>query len=255
MEQHQFAIDRPDGAVACLAVEPDTLASHPALMLLITNTRDDAMFGEVHRIPADIFLAAGHRVFALDLPRHGDRVRPGERDSLAGMHDALMAGDDPFARFCNDVSAALDECARRGWVAPGRVVANGTSRGGYCALRAAAHDDRIAAVAANAPVTDWSVLADFAPSRDDPRVKSAALMHSVDRLVDRPVCITIGADDRVVSTARCVAYAATLFDAQSSAGRCGSALHVDPHTKNHRLADEWYGVGARFLLDVLDGGD
>lgn len=257
IRQRAFEVDRPEGPLGCLLLEPgpDRLAPAPALLLAITATRDE-LTADVHRIPADVFLEHGHRVLAFDLPHHGDRVTPGGREGLEGMCDELIAGGDPFARLIDDGKAVIDACVERGLADPARTVAAGVSRGGYCALRLAAEEPRLASVAALAPVTDWLLVREFAAERDRLPLTPLSLDDCVAPLADRPIYTAIGAGDDRVGTHRCAQWMAALLDAQRHTPAFGrSCFHVDPGSEGHGLAGEWYRQGALFLLNVIAGVD
>ena len=255
MIKKEFQLDRPCGPLVCTLLEPrsDRLAGAPALLLAIAGDRGSALWGPIHRIPTDLFLAAGHRVLAFDLPHHGDRAGGPHGADLAGMRRALLAGEDPFERFVADALAAIDASWERGWVGPGRLVAAGASRGGYCALRLLAADPRVVAAAAMAPVTDWALLREFADHHADPRVSSTRLERWVEPLADRPVFVAIGANDDRVGTHLCARFMASLLEARAKRGAAMGCVsfHVDPRSQGHGLAACWYERAAHFLIDAV----
>lgn len=198
------------------------------------------------------FVTAGHRAVSIDLPFHGDRIIDGHKEGIDGFCEAVVAGQDPFGPFVDDIGACIDACAQRGWVRNDRVFVTGVSRGAYCALRVAAADQRVNAVAAMQPVTDWRALREFESVRDDPAVAALAIEHWVNDLAGRPVFVAIGANDRRVSTQCCVRFVTALVEAEHRAGAERSMLdfHLDSYGNGHRGDQIWYGRAAQFLLDV-----
>jgi hypothetical protein len=165
------------------------------------------------------------------------------------MCAAFVAGADPFAQFIAQGRAVIDDCLAQGIGAQGQVYVCGTSRAGYCALRLAAADRRIAGVAGFAPVTDWRILAEFAPVRDDAAIAALALEEWAGALWARAVFLAIGNRDARVGTDACVRFALRLLEAQTASAGTGSlALHV-VQEEGHRLGDQWYAAGAEFLFE------
>jgi alpha-beta hydrolase superfamily lysophospholipase len=203
-----------------------------------------------HNLTAELFLAAGRRVVTFDLPGHGERVSAwGE--GIAGFAAALGGGFDPFAEFVADGQHVLDHCVAQQLAAGGPIVACGISRAGYCALRLAAADARIAGVAALAPVTDWRRLSEFADLSTRPAVAQLAIEHWAAELAGRPVFLAIGNADQRVGTDACVQYALRLLAAEagSALARSQVQLHV-VEAEGHALPDEWRRAGAQFLLEL-----
>jgi dienelactone hydrolase len=239
-----------DRRLSCSLAQPDssTKSSAPALLLSFSSTRQSALMEHPYDLPAKTFLAAGHFVLSFDLSHHGERVdKYGE--GIEGMCRAFMAGYDPFARFVADGMAAIDACLQRGIGVDGRICVCGVSRAGYCALRLAAADPRIKAVAGLAPVTDWRVLREWAEVRHKPEVAALALEGYAPRLGDKGIALLIGNQDDRVGTANCIRLALRLFEAEARAGlqSPGSELHV-VDAPGHALPDKWREAGARYLL-------
>ena len=233
--------------ITCSLARPDdsVLAVEPALLLSFSSTRQSALAEHPYDIAARAFLAAGHYVLSFDLPQHGERIgRHGE--GIDGMCRAFMAGDDPFARFVADGSAAIDACMQRGIGASGRICVCGVSRAGYCALRLAAADERIAAAAGLAPVTDWRALSEWSAVRHRPEVAALALETWAPQLGGKGISLLIGNRDDRVSTAACIRLGLRMLEAGD-----GQAIHCELHVVDapgHALPDEWRLAGAQYLL-------
>ena len=185
---------------------------------------------------------------SFDLPAHGERVdRFGE--GITGWRNAFVAGVDPFAQLVEEGRAVLDECVRRGWARPGRIAVGGTSRGGYMALRLLAADDRIAAGAGFAPVTDWRCLAEFAADRERDDLARLRLDQVAEKMAGRHVYLSIGSTDERVSTAACRDLQKRLVQAQLHAGFDAScARFLLTEDQGHTMGTAGYEQGAAFLL-------
>jgi hypothetical protein len=223
-------------------------ASLPALLLTFSSTRQASFHESPYDLPAKVFAAAGHYVASFDLPNHGEQINQ-YGQGIVGMCAALRAGADPFAQFVAHGQAVLDDCLRQGIGSSGHSFACGVSRAGYCALRLAAADPRIAGVAGLAPVTDWRVLTEFAEVCDHPEVAALALDRWAGSLANRAVFLTIGNHDTRVSTACCVRFGLGLFEAQQADQSGASAIEIHiVDSAGHALADTWRVAGAEFLL-------
>jgi len=237
-------------AVSLAAPAPGQLATRPMLLLYFSADRMASLPDGRYGAPGRIFLEAGHRVASFDLPAHGDRV-DGLGGGIAGLAARISVGQDPFADFVADGRAVIDECIRRGIAEAGRIVVAGVSRGGYCALRLAAADERIAAVAALAPVTDWRVVDEFAVLKDRPGVAALSLEHFAGQLAGRRIYLAIGNHDLRTGSDVCTRFVLTLMEAERrrGAGRSSVRFHLVDDSRGHALAARWREEGAKFLLE------
>jgi len=236
-----------------LLAEPQDapLASDPALLLTFVSERREALTKHPYDAPARVFVAAGHRALSFDLPAHGERVAPGRKAGITGMCEALLRGDDPFARFVADGRAAVEACLERKLAKPGRIFACGVSRAGYCALRLAAAEPRIAGVAGLAPVTDWRAVQEFVAAKSRPEVTALALENFAARLAGRAVYLAIGNRDNRVGTECCVRFALRLFEeeARLKLDRSRVRLQVVDDSPGHGLDVRWRRAGGEFLVE------
>ncbi len=116
------------------------------------------------------------------------------------------------------------------------------------ALHFAAADPRVGAVAAFAPVTDLLQLSEFAGMPDDHRARAIATHRIADKLVDRPLWMTIGAADHRVSTDRAIEFLRRLGEHAEARGRLPMAeLHIVA-SEGHTIPDSSYPEAARWLL-------
>lgn len=254
----EFSISRPSGdlTIAVLSPEPDQLAADPLLLLNFSADRAASLPGGKYGSITQKFIDAGHRVASFDLPAHGDRVDE-LGGSIKGLAALVVAGRTPFDVFVEDGKLAVDELIKRGFAKPGRVLLCGVSRAGYCVLRLAAVDDRIAATAALAPVTDWRVLREFDGVKDQPEVAALALTNSADELAGKRIYVAIGNADTRVGTAACTAFILAVNEAERDQGITASALRyiIDDETVDHSLNSQRRKDGIQFLLTEPQDGD
>ncbi len=246
----EFSVEVKRQAQTCVVAEPKELSDRPALLLNFAADRMASLKSEPYNITPRMFLAAGYRAASFNLPCHGDREVPGQPRGIAGFCAEWQRGVDVFAGFVDEGRAVVDALIERQLAEPGRIFVSGTSRGGYCALRLMAAEERIAAAAAFSPVTDWRVLKEFAEIRDAPEVAKLALPRFAGALAGRAVWTAIGNSDARVGTDACLRFAEAVVRAEAEKGISSSrfVLHVVPE-KEHQLSDSWCRRGGEYLLD------
>ena len=246
----EFSVEAKGEPLACLLAEPDELSDRPALLLNFAADRTNSLKAEPYNITPRMFLDAGHCGASFDLPCHGDREVSGQPRGIPGFCAEWRRGVDVFAGFVNEGRAVIDALIARKLAEPGRIFVSGTSRGGYCALRLMAADERIGAAAAFSPVTDWRVLKEFAEVKNTPEMADLALDRFAGSLAGRAVWIAIGNCDARVGTDACLRFAEAVLRTEAGAG-CSSSrfeLHVVPE-RNHQLSENWRRLGGQYLLD------
>ena len=246
----EFSVEVKRQALTCLLAEPKELSGRPALLLNFAADRTATLKTQPYNITPRMFLAAGHRALSFNLPCHGDREVPGQHRGIAGFCAEWTRGNDVFAGFVDEGRAVIDTLIERQLAEPGRIFVSGTSRGGYCALRLMAADERIAAAAAFSPVTDWRVLKEFAEIRDSPEIADIALTRFAGSVAGRAVWLAIGNSDARVGTDACLRFAEAVVRAEAEKGISSSrfVLHVVPE-KEHQLSDSWRRRGGEYLLN------
>ena len=246
----EFSAEAKGQALRCILAEPEELSDRPALLLNFAADSTATLKKAPYNITPRMFLDAGHRAASFDLPCHGDREVPGEPRGIAGFCAEWRRGNDVFAGFVDEGRAVIDALIERKFAEPGRIFVSGTSRGGYCALRLMAADERIGAAAAFAPVTDWRILNEFAEVKDTPEIADLALTRFARSFAGRAVWIAIGNCDARVGTDACLRFAEAVLRTEAGAG-CSSSrfeLHVIPE-RNHQLSDTWRRRGGEYLLN------
>ena len=239
MNISEFKIESLNEEITCWLASPDPSKIHKksGLLLNISATRQYALLDSTQNHPTEPFLDAGHHVLSFDLPHHGERVKQVYSDAvkesangyLEAMGRALAAGDDPFKQFVEDGKTSLNVCIEKGIAPNGKIVAYGVSRGAYCLLRLAAEDKRVHAVAGPSPVTDWSVVTEFANQVDPSITKQIHIENWIDHLGEKAVYLSVGSQDTIIDTDSCVQFSMELFDKQKQIlpeGVLYNQLHV-----------------------------
>jgi len=270
-----FSLKRTTLVTLCLAglVGSASAADQPPAMRVLSTPLGTqfGLFGEKPTFPAPtlfvfatsmdemarlhVYTEAGRRLarhgwlyVTLDPPCHGRDHHDDEPAALSGWAHRIENGTEvvgPFTERCADV---LDYLINQGYTDSGRVAASGTSRGGFCALHFAAADERVRAVAAVSPVTNLLALREFAGVRES-RVRDLNVAELGSRLAGRAVWLSIGNDDRRVSTDDCVAAARRLMNA---AGGAAVDLVVSP-ADGHRAIENAYALAAEFIRQQTAG--
>ncbi len=186
----------------------------------------------------------------LDPACEGYDLKEGQPSGLRGWAAHAKKGEDfvgPYARNCVDV---LDHLIAEGVTDPRRVVVQGVSRGGFCALHFAAREPRIQAVVGVSPVTNPLALTELA-GVTAPEAATISLDGFLERLSGRPVWISIGNSDDRVSTDDCIGFTRRLVAAtrrlQPKLNLIPVHLHIGV-SAGHRSPDDAYGSSADFLL-------
>jgi|SRR5579883_1977562 len=202
-------LHRTDGGIRFGTV--GDLPSEPAPVIFvfakdIHTALSDADFARV------AWLLQRHSFLAvtLDLPCHGEDLRPGEPPRLDGWAARVRNGDPLVEDFTARVSAVADHLIRIKAANPDRIAAYGVSRGGFLALHVAAADPKFRTIAAFAPVTDLAKLSEFKGLEDNVLVRRLAAINLAGRLRERRIWIAIGSKDDRVGTDSAVALARAL---------------------------------------------
>ena len=248
---HTLVAAPPQGPLPCRLLRPDADRLPGVVLLNLAADAQRTLYGFPFRLPVDAFLGAGHAVASFDLPFHGERLQADGSAGIKGFYAACRDGVDPFAQVVCEVEAVISTVLASGLVDPAAVVViHGTSRGGYCALRAAAHLQQVAAVAAVAPVTDWRVLREFAgrPTRVDTGV--LVLDRWATALAGRHLFVTIGNADHRVGTDCCLSFLAAVAAAERHGGVEKSRLRavIDDRSNGHSVALRYRVEAADSLL-------
>jgi pimeloyl-ACP methyl ester carboxylesterase len=235
----------PNGtAYATLPIHPGGPA--PTVLLFAMSAVQSLTIDSFNRT-GTLLHALGWNVVSLDMPCHGDDIRPGEPPETLGWVKRIGSGENIITPFKKKVNDVIDHLIRRNVIDPKRLAATGTSRGGFMAFHAAAGNPAIRAVAALAPVTDYRQVSEFADHIDNPLVHEMILDHSVESLADRWLWITVGNnDDRVGSTS--VVNFVNLLTAENLRRRvrAGVTLHLLP-TPGHASFAAWHDDAADWI--------
>lgn len=226
---------------------------HPVpIMLVLTATIDQALGIPYYR-QAGRYLTgppATVRLVSIDLPCHGTQRRPDEPEGLAGWAHRAVNRDDFTAEFNQRMRSVVDHLIAEGVADPTKIVASGTSRGGFCAIRYAAHDSRVACAVGYAPVTDLRALGVFRIAEDVPEVDQWSLEAHTGPLAGRPVYVVIGDRDPVVSTDAAIRFARKLSN-QNPAAASNVALHVFSEPRGHTMPPDGAELSALWINRVI----
>ena len=185
---------------------------------------------------------------SLDLPCHGKDIRPGEPEGLKGWRHRVDQGEDLMKDLLAGASAVLDHLIAEGLTDPERILASGTSRGGYAAMRLAAHDQRVGAIAVFAPVTDLRALSEFEGLAGNPSSQPLGLLEYAENLAGRNLWLIIGDRDDRVGTRHAVNLALKVSKrAAEEKLTTRVELHVEP-AAGHQLPAGAYQRAAKWLL-------
>jgi poly(3-hydroxybutyrate) depolymerase len=176
---------------------------------------------------------------ALDIPCHGKDRRPGEPEGMACWRARLEKGEALLSGFMSRLSSVIDFLVREGYADPARLGAAGPSRGGFMALHAAAVEPRLRYAVAFAPLTDLLALREFQGIADPAPARALDVMLLVDKLVDRPILVSIGHNDERVGTRHAMDFALRLMEI--------SPLHKKPMTHF------WSGDDIKLVVTPSEG--
>lgn len=225
------ALETPDGIrFALLGEKPEAPA--PTLLVLALDA-EQTLMNPVYRRCGNQLAPQGFLCFSVDLPCHGSQCRADEPGGLPGWRKRIDSGDNPMIELSVRLKKVLDYLIDNHYTDPQRVVACGTSRGGFAALHFAAADPRVRCVAAYSPVTDLRALQEFQGVQSELE-QQLRLTNQVAKLVDRDVWIMIGDCDNRVDTDRAIEFARHLSAEaarQKIPGRV--ELHVCPSSGHH----------------------
>eukprot|EP01048_Picozoa_sp_COSAG05_P007219 COSAG05_NODE_504_length_9208_cov_22.420024_2_plen_426_part_00 len=151
---------------------------------------------------------AGWACASLDLPSHGTNVLKGEPTGIAGWRWRTDRNID----FVNSSRARIDQMinflAANKLTNGTNIAITGISRGGYLAATyaAAAGTEKVSAVGLLSPVTNLSLLAEFAAENATMQAKLATmeLAELADQLAPQNVWTIIGDEDPRVFTDACI---------------------------------------------------
>lgn len=255
---------QPDGAkpasVATMRKTPDGVEfglfgkppSAPAPLLIILSGNIEDSFAKANFLKAGKQLVPkGYLGVSIDLPCHGTLAQKG-LSGLVGWGKRAAAGDDVAVEFNARMSKVVDYLVAEKLADPKRIVATGTSRGGYLAIRYAAHDPRVRCAVAYAPVADLRKLTEYAVAAGTPAVDKMSLPAFVPQLVGRPIWIAIGDRDDRVGTDSVIAFARQLSAAALEKKVPSEvSLHVLSEPRGHSLPAGMDVMSAEWIDKVI----
>lgn len=252
-EGHELAVSAtPGGVEFAMWGGPENQAA-PKLVIMPGKGLDQLSDPSV--LKAGVLLVPrGYRCVGIDLPDHGKQASR----EVTGVHawaQRCIEGDNFVAEFNERMKQVVDHLIAEGLTDPERIVAAGTSRGGFLAIHYAAFDPRVAGVVAYAPATDLSVVHKyFDVARDAPMVDQLSVFHQAPNLVGRPMLIFVGDRDDGVATDTAIRFARELSAAAVEADvPSGVELHVISEPRGHALSSKRVTLpAARWIYRLID---
>lgn len=195
----------------------------------------------------------GYLCVSIELPNHGSLAKKGY-SNLVGWGKRAAAGDDFVAEFNARMKKVLDYLIEQKMTDPDKIVATGTSRGGFLAIRYAAFDKRVGVAVAYAPVADLRKLKEFEVAKHAKAVEAMSLEAHIPELVGRPVLIFIGDRDDRVDTDSVITFARKLSAAARKADVPSQLeLHVVSEPRGHSLPPHVGAAAAKWIHRVVEG--
>lgn len=176
-------------------------------LFILAGTIEDTLTRPAFRQAGNELANEGWLCVSIDLPDHGAERKDGEPGGLAAWRLRAERGEDFVGETAVRLQCVLNHLIGAGWTDPSRVVASGTSRGGFMALHFAAREPRVRMAVTFAPVTDLEALSEFAGLETHPFVRGLAVSGQAASLAGRPVWLVIGDRDERVGTDRTIALA------------------------------------------------
>ncbi len=194
----------------------------------------------------------GFLCVSLDMPAHGEDIRPGEKGGLPGWRSRLEKNENIVADFATRFGQVLDYLIREGYTDRERVAVIGISRGGFMALHLMAANPGIKAVAAIAPAMDLSRVVGFEGLDRHPLTQSLVLSQFAARPnLQKPIWITVGNHDTKVGTALCMDFVGKVAAAAPEGTVLRAIeLHVVPGD-DHRQPPGTHDKAAAWLDEQL----
>lgn len=203
-------------------------------LFVLGNDIQETLGGPYFRQAGNDLAKEGYISVTIDIPGHGTQHRENEPSGLAEWRHRMDQGEDIVAENNRRLSDVLDYLIAEGITDPDRIVASGTSRGGFLAMHFTAFDSRVKCVAAFAPVTDLIVLREFHGAEGNALVASRSVSEQAGQLANRPVWIVIGDRDERVGTDNAIALARKITALALSKGlNAAVELHVQPEPIGH----------------------
>lgn len=203
-------------------------------LFIFASSIDDSLNNEYFRQCGNQLAKQGYLCATVELPCHGQEVRPGEPAGIDGWRHRLDNGEDVVAEATGRFSQVLDDLIETKLTDPEKVAACGTSRGGFMAVHFAAADPRVKAAAAFAPVTDLMALREFASVKDRKLVDQLSLKRQADKLAGRAIWLIIGDRDDRVSTDESIQFCRAVTAASLKQQRPALVdLHVVAEPQGH----------------------
>jgi esterase FrsA len=229
-----------DDGVRFAFIGPEGARRAP-LVFVIGGVRKSSLEGEGSNVVGSVLAQHGFVQASIDIPCHGEDSRPGEPKEMRGWRARLEKGEPLFDAFHRQVASVIDYLVRRGTVDPARIGVCGVSRGGFVALHLGAAEPRMKYVVGFAPVTDLLALKEFQGTSHPTAARAMDVTTLADKLLDRPIWISIGDNDQRVDSRHAIDF----------------ALHMMKISVRHRqpMTHFWSGDDIRLTVTPSEGAN
>lgn len=222
------------------------------VLLILANSIEGTLNDKYFRQSGNALAKKGYVCVALDLPCHGQELRPGEKEGMVGWRNRCEQGENFVDASIKRFSAVLDALIETRIADPEKIAACGTSRGGFMSLHLAAADPRIRAVATFGQLTDMTVLREFQGITPRELADQLALQRHTSRLAGRSIWMVIGDRDERVSTDMVITFARGVTrDSLQAGGPANVELHVLPEPRGHSVPQGSADLAALWIDRVL----
>lgn len=209
-------------------------------LLVFATSREDT-FNQSYAYSTLAWMMAEKKwlVVTLDLPCHGEDLRPPEPEGLTGWAYRLKHGEDVVAYHNGRVKKVLDYLIAQRYSNPDFIFVSGTSRGGFLSIHSSIADARIRAAIGFAPVTNLAFLDEFKFEAVPAPVASTMLLKNYAKTISfKPLRMWAGPSDTRVGTTCMVDFAGSLsLNADASLRIMPSVDHNTPAPAYAEAAD------------------
>ncbi|HSI64070.1 MAG TPA: alpha/beta fold hydrolase [Candidatus Saccharimonadia bacterium] len=251
-----------DGPVALLlttkssiryGIWPEKPQSPAPTVFILANSIEGTLNSAYYRQSGNLLAKHGYICVSVDLPSHGQELREGEKEGMAGWRKRCEQGENFVEDAVKRFSAVLDELVETKVTDPTKIAACGTSRGGFMALHFAAADPRVGCVVTFGQLTDMTVLREFQGITPREMADQLALQHYTKRLAGRAIWMVIGDRDERVGTDLVISFARSVTNESLKAKLPALVeLHVLAEPRGHSVPAGTADQAAEWILRQME---
>ncbi len=205
------------------------------VLFILSSTIDETLSNEYFRQCGNrLGREFGWICVSIDLPYHGGLKTKGEPGELVGWAVAVSRGIDFVQENNKRMKSVLEYLIAEGYADKKKIALCGTSRGGFLALQFAAAEPMVKSLAVFAPVTDLSVLREFAGIKKTDIPMLFSLENKIEVLSGKWIWVVIGNMDTRVNTDEVIRFARNISRvAQNNKLKGGVELNVMFEPRGH----------------------